>query len=232
MGLVHWVVSANIRLEQTAGITRFIVDTLEACPAVGRCSGGALDELEMKMKNTNANPGNLGEGVYWAPEHYAGLVRRFVIIGVDSVVICFVPAIIIVLVFDLPKNIDQIFSSKTYVFLLFSYLYLAIIKRSEWGTVGYRLTGVRIVNLEGKVPSLWRMTFRFLLLIFGPFHILIDILWLGGDENKQTLRDKIVGTYVIKHDAPPLGRGPQQLVAYYLLGWNFWFREVRRSVAA
>jgi len=42
VGLLHWVVSANIRLEHTAGISRFIIDILEACPAVGRCSGGAF----------------------------------------------------------------------------------------------------------------------------------------------------------------------------------------------
>ena len=181
------------------------------------------------MKKLPPKSDGFGQGVYYATEDYAGLVRRFVIIGVDFMVICFVPAIIIVLIFDLPKNIDHIFSSKMYVFLLFSYLYLAIIKRSDWGTVGYRLTGVRIVNLKGKRPSLWQMTFRFLLLVFGPFHILIDLFWLGGDDYKQTLRDKIVGTYVIKHDALPLGKGEQLLVPYYFFTWSFWFREVRRS---
>ena len=181
------------------------------------------------MKKSSSKADGLGQGVYYAPGDYAGLLRRFIIIGMDFIVICFFSAIIIVLIFDLPKNIDYIFSSKTYVFLLFSYLYLAIIKRSDWGTVGYRLTGVRIVNLEGKRPSLWQMTFRFLLLVFGPFHILIDLFWLGGDDYRQTLRDKIVGTYVIKHDALPLGKGEQLLVPYYFFTWALWFREVKRS---
>jgi len=171
---------------------------------------------------------SLGEGVYFAPKDYAGLIRRFVIIGVDFVVICFVSFIIIVLFFDLPQDIDHLFPPKIYVFFLFSYLYLAFIKRSDWGTVGYRLTGVRIVNLEGKRPSIWQMTFRFLLLVFGPIHFLFDFFWLGGDEYRQTLRDKIVGTYVIKDDAVPLGTGEQLLVPYFLFGWSMVFREVKK----
>ncbi len=181
------------------------------------------------MKESLSENRGLGEGVYYASKDYACLIRRFIIIGVDFVVMCFVSFITIVLFFDLPQDIYHLFLSKTYVVLLFSYLYLAIIKRSDWGTVGYRLTGVRIVNLVGKRPSLWQMTFRFLLLVFGPFYFLLDILWLGGDEYKQTLRDKIVGTYVIRHDALPLGRGEQLLVQYFLFAWTFMFREVKRS---
>jgi uncharacterized RDD family membrane protein YckC len=181
------------------------------------------------MKNVDTESGSLGEGVYYASEDYAGLIRRFIIIGVDLVVIYFASIFVIVIFFDLPAQFDQLISSKLYVVLVLSYLYLAIIKRSDWGTVGYRLTGVRIVNLRGDRPSLWQMTLRFLLLVFGPLHFLLDILWLGGDEYKQTLRDKIVGTYVIRHDALPLGRGEQLLVQYYLFAWTLMFREVKRS---
>lgn len=158
----------------------------------------------MKIKNTHAESWNLGEGVYYAADDYASLIRRFIIIALDLVVIYIASIFAIVLFFDLPAHIEQLISSKWYVVLVLSYFYLAIIKRSDWGTVGYWLTGVRGVNLEGQRPSLWQMTFRFLLLVFGPFHILIDLFWLGGDDYKQTLRDKIVGTYVLKQDALPL----------------------------
>ena len=182
------------------------------------------------MKNVDTETGSLGEGVYFASEDYAGLIRRFIIIAVDLVVIYFASLVVIVLFFDLPAHFDQLISSKLYVVLVLSYLYLAIIKRSDWGTVGYRLTGVRIVNLEGKRPSIWQMTFRFLLLVFGPIHFLFDFFWLGGDEYRQTLRDKIVGTYVIKDDAVPLGRGEQLLVQYFLFGWSMVFREVKKPL--
>ena len=188
-----------------------------------------LDEPEMKMKNAGAESGNLDEGVYYASEDYAGLLRKFIIITIDLVVIYFASIFAIVIFFDPPDHFDQLISSKLYLLLVLSYLYLTIIKRSDWGTVGYRLTGVRIVNLQGGRPSLSQMTIRFLLLVFGPFHSLLDIYWLGGGGYKQALRDRIVGTYVIRHDALPLGRGELLLVQYYLFAWTFMFREVKRS---
>jgi len=50
-----------------------------------------------------------------------------------------------------------------------------------------------------------KMTFRFALLAIGPFELLTDLLWLTGEETKQTLRDKFVGTYVVKKTAIPIG---------------------------
>jgi uncharacterized RDD family membrane protein YckC len=181
------------------------------------------------MMPASSKVDTLGEGVYYAPRGYAGLVRRCIIIGVDLLVVWFASVMTIVVLFDLPSEMGHVTTSKLFVLSVLSYLYLVLVKRSDWGTVGYRLTGVRIVNLEGKRPSVYQMTLRFLLFVFGPFHIIVDVLWLGGDENRQTLRDKIVGTYVIRDDALPAGRGQQQLVPYYLLGWNFRFREVKRA---
>jgi uncharacterized RDD family membrane protein YckC len=181
------------------------------------------------MMPSSSKMETLGEGVYYASRDYAGLMRRCIIIGVDLLVIWFAWVMTIVLLFDLPKEMGHVTTSKLVVLSVLSYLYLVLVKRSDWGTVGYRLTGVRIVNLEGKRPSLYQMTLRFFLLILGPIYIVLDVLWLGGDDNRQTLRDKIVGTYVIRDDALPAGRGLQQLVPYYLFGWSFVFREVKRA---
>jgi uncharacterized RDD family membrane protein YckC len=109
-------------------------------------------------------------------------------------------------------------------------LYLTVLKRTDFGTLGYWLTGVKIVNLKGKRPSLWQMTFRFIMLILGPFNFIVDVLWLGGDEHRQTLRDKVVGTYVVKDEAIPLGEGEQTLVPYFFLTWCLMFREVKRGL--
>ena len=48
---------------------------------------------------------------------------------------------------------------------------------------------------------------RYLLLLFGPIEWIVAILWLTGEETKQTFRDKHVGTYVVKENANPIGNG-------------------------
>ena len=129
----------------------------------------------------------------------------------------------------LPEDQELIFISNLPIMLFISYIYLVLIKRSNWGTLGYMITRVKIVSLEGKKPSIWKMTLRFLLLIVGPINFFFDIFWLTGDEHKQTLRDKIVGNYVIAEDAAPLGRNKILYTSYYLFGWSFVFREVKIS---
>ena len=185
--------------------------------------------MEEDREKVSSEQEGLEEGVYYASTDYAGLFARFVIIGVDLAVLCLLFWIIIGLGYALSGEFDSLILLKLNLTLLLSYVYLVIIKRSDWGTVGYRLTGVRIVSIEGRRPSIWQMTLRLLFLILGPFNFLLDILWLSGDDYKQALRDKIAGTYVVRHDAVPMGRGEQLFVSYFLLGWNFVFREVKQS---
>lgn len=73
------------------------------------------------------------------------------------------------------------------------------------------------------------MTWRFVLLIFGPFYLLVDLFWLSGDENKQTLRDKFAKTYVVRANAKPIGSGLIKFVNYYFWGMAFIFAEVKKE---
>lgn len=166
------------------------------------------------------------KGVFYADKDYAGIPRRLLILAIDFIVLACIAFIILILPVSLES--ETILSFKLLGILLISYYYLAILKRSERGTLGYHLTGVRIVDLEGKRPSIWKMTFRFLLLVFGPFNFILDVFWLGGDKDKQTLRDKVVGTYVINRQADPVGDGAQKYVQYSLMTYNLLFREVSR----
>jgi uncharacterized RDD family membrane protein YckC len=180
-------------------------------------------------KEAEIKSGEPKEGVYYAVNDYAGLLKRYFIIGVDLTVIYIFSLFVIVAFFDLPEKRELLIVSKLHVVFFISYIYLVIVKRSDWGTLGYILAGVRIVSLEGEKPPIWNMTLRFLLLIFGPVHFILDILYLSGDKYKQTLRDKIVGTYVIAQDAVPIGRGEQMYVSYFFFGWSIVFREVKMS---
>jgi uncharacterized RDD family membrane protein YckC len=107
-------------------------------------------------------------------------------------------------------------------------MYFVILKRTSVGTLGYFLASARIVDLDGNRPSISRMTYRFLLSAFGPLSIVYDCLWLCNDQNKQTLRDKLAGTYVVDINAKPAGHGQKILtpISFFLLFYSF--TEVKR----
>lgn len=185
--------------------------------------------MKENNKHISSKTSDLPEGFYYAREDYAGLLKRFAILFIDSVVILFVSLIFIVLfsgIFNLADDPTPVIL----FLLLISYIYLTLMKRT-WGTVGYWITGVQIVDLEGEEPSMWDMTIRYLLLVLGPINLLFDLFWLCSDENKQTLRDKIAATYVIKRNAMPLGYGQQKFTPYFIGGYSFSFKEVKRSTA-
>ncbi len=66
-----------------------------------------------------------------------------------------------------------------------------------------------------------------MLLTFGPFSLIIDLLWLTGETTRQTLRDKYIGTYVVRSDSAPKGTGQLQRVSLDFIGWHLVFKEVK-----
>ena len=111
---------------------------------------------------------SLGEGVYFASDDYVGIMRRVVILVVDL-------AVLVVVYFALATPLIAMTGDLSETFLLIYCLcvwaYLTVLKASTLRTVGYRLTGSRILNLRGQRPSIYRMTFRLLLWAFGPFNL-------------------------------------------------------------
>lgn len=167
------------------------------------------------------------EGVYFAPGDYAGLLSRLVVVIVDLGVLLFVA-------WSTAVGTDRYLPPKSAEQFIFgvwagaSFLYLVLMERSRVGTLGLRLLRLRIVDLHGHPPSVLRMSFRFALLILGPVHLFLDLLWIGGDRDKQMLRDKLAGTYMVKRNALPAGRGAVRWVHYTLMGYALIFPEVER----
>ena len=93
---------------------------------------------------------SLGEGVYFAHDDYVGMMPRVVILVVDLAVlvaaliigygICFLISAILE---DITDVLNSVFAL---LYLFFVWVYLTILKSSRVRTVGYRLTGCRIVN--------------------------------------------------------------------------------------
>jgi uncharacterized RDD family membrane protein YckC len=111
-------------------------------------------------------------------------------------------------------------------FAVFCYLYLAVLARSRFGTLGYTLASVQVLDLSGMRPSLACMSFRTVFAVLGPINALLDVIWLGGDSHRQALRDKLAGTYIIRKGAVPGGEGPQRHVLVWFLTYSFVVREV------
>ena len=168
-------------------------------------------------------------GVIYKKSEYAGLIKRIVIAVVDILVILIVSFVVLFLTDYLIYDETTYLKFNIIFFLIFSVCYLALLKRSKFGTLGYILTGVKIVNLKGRKPSVFDMVFRTLLLTIGPFELFFDIIWLTQESTKQTLRDKYVGTYVINRSAVPIADCVLQNVNLNVMGWNLMYREVNEE---
>jgi uncharacterized RDD family membrane protein YckC len=177
-----------------------------------------------------SNPISDGSVVF-ADRDYAGLFRRIVIVFVDAVVIVLAGIFLIavwVMVSD-PRDAQEPPPEYWFTWLAIAYVYMVILKRSRLRTLGFWFAGVRIVDHSGQPPSVLRMTFRFLLLILGPIHPIIDLFWLGGDRHRQTLRDKFAGTYVVNRTARPAGPGIRKSAYYNFMAATLIFTEIHAA---
>lgn len=178
---------------------------------------------------------SLGDADYYDPKDYVGIGKRIIVMIIDSFVIVLLGIAIWMPFFELIlTEAIQSDPSGTYciIYLIAIWLYLAPIKRSEFGTVGYRLLGIKLVSAKGGRPSLINMTIRMMLWMFGPFNFVLDLLWLVIDSENQSLRDCYLGTYLVARNAHPTGRAPVHLARYYAMGFALAYPRVCRPKQA
>lgn len=154
----------------------------------------------------------------------AGLVRRSAALAVDLAVVFFVCGSIVACGSGL--GLSQRVANL--VALCVAWSYLAGLKAGARGTLGYRVARVQLVDLRGNPARLGLCTARFLFLFGGPLNLLFDLFWLTTDPNRQTLRDKLSGTYVVRRGALPAGRGPITYPTYFIASMSFTMPEVLR----
>ena len=175
------------------------------------------------------------EGVYYRRADYAGVFRRLLIESVDfSVAFAVSSALTLITLFIfMPEDTSsQAFVDRlTWILLIVWpsvwFTYLVILKRTRFRTLGYLIGGAKIVNLQGALPGIGALTIRLAFATIGPINVIIDLFWITGDDNRQALRDKFAGTYVINKKAKPAGRGKIVYRRYSMI-FNFLFREVQR----
>ncbi|WP_165698817.1 RDD family protein [Bremerella volcania] len=174
---------------------------------------------------------SLGEADYYDPRDYAGVFRRLLIYFIDLVVLVMLGVLMwIPLMFLIIGGVIRTDPSFLFwtTYLLVVWGYLAPIKRSRFGTLGYRLMGINIVSAQGGPPSLLVMTARMLIWILTPFSLFVDLFWIGADSERQILRDCYLGTYLIKRNAKAIGRGPVNLTRYFAMSFALAYPRVRR----
>ena len=108
------------------------------------------------------------EGVYYRTGDCAGILRRLFIQVVDFAVVV---ALILLLcwIAGFSEKLDAALVPLSFALC---HGYLAGLKATRLGTLGYLLAGVRLVDLQGRTASLWRSTFRFGFLVLGPLNLL------------------------------------------------------------
>ena len=177
--------------------------------------------------------------VCYSPEDYAGFWRRTFVEFVDlgAVALFLVPIVLLAAVWEVGQRDVAGGPIDTTLFILVAwalsvYGYLVVLKRSRIKTLGYRLARVRVVDIHGRPPGLGALSLRFLFSVFGPFNILLDLLWIPSDRCRQSLRDKAAHTYVVRAHAQPVGEGRVIYRQYYLMGWSLVFQEVEPAAPA
>lgn len=174
---------------------------------------------------------SLGDADYYDPKAYAGFGTRILIMIVDLFLILLLGITLWVPLAGLWIGgvIESDPSGYFWILYLFTiWIYLAPIKRSDFGTIGYKLLGVKLVSAKGGRPSLVNMSVRMMLWMFGPFNFLMDLLWLGADTESQSLRDCYLETYLVSRSATPTGRAPVHLTRYNALGFALSYPRVCR----
>jgi uncharacterized RDD family membrane protein YckC len=151
------------------------------------------------------------------------LIDSIVIVAIG--ILLWIPFLVLIIAGVIQSDPSGIF---WLAFLAAIWGYLAPVKRSDLGTIGYKLLGIKLVSAKGGRPSLISMTIRMIMWIFGPFNHVLDLMWLGADSENQSLRDCYLGTYLINRNAIPIGRAPVHLTRYHAMGFALSYPRVCR----
>jgi uncharacterized RDD family membrane protein YckC len=77
--------------------------------------------------------------------------------------------------------------------------YSAVLESSVWqGTVGKKLLGLKVTDLDGRRISVGRATGRFAAGLVAALPFCIGFMMVGWTKRKQGLHDMMAGTLVIK----------------------------------
>lgn len=92
-------------------------------------------------------------GVYYSRDDYAGFWRRLVVDLIDFAIL-FIVVVTVTLgaAFILPAGEQAIPHVLFWSGIVLGFVYLVLLKRSRFRTLGYLVGGVRVVSIQGQRP--------------------------------------------------------------------------------
>ncbi len=106
---------------------------------------------------------SLGDADYYDEAQYAGFGSRLLVMSIDAIVLLVVgmalwaPFAILIMSGKVEQDPSGYF---WLLYLVAIWVYLAPIKRSDFGTIGMKLLGLKLVSAKGGSPSLLNMSMR------------------------------------------------------------------------
>jgi len=92
--------------------------------------------------------------------------------------------------------------------LVFTWLYSALFQTSAWqATIGMRLAGVKVTDLQGRRLSFTRATARYAAKRLVVLTLYLGFLVIVATDRRQALHDVLAGTLVVRRREPVAG-GP------------------------
>ena len=90
------------------------------------------------------------------------------------------------------------------VSLLAGWLYFAWLESSSWqATVGKKVCGLRVTDLNGNQITFGKATGRYFAKIISAIILLIGFIMIAFSDTKQGLHDQLAGTLVLRGPAVP-----------------------------
>ena len=181
------------------GVT--VPDGAVVCPACGQATGGVAAPVYAAARPLVV---------------YAGFWLRFVAWIIDRILLGVVTRLLLFPFLGLsalrmilrghpnPEDLVPLFGTMARLFfvgLVLDWLYYALLESSAWqGTVGKKVLGLRVTDLQLNRISFGRATGRFFARIISGFTLLIGFIMAGFTEKKQALHDIIAGCLVIRQE--------------------------------
>jgi uncharacterized RDD family membrane protein YckC len=93
--------------------------------------------------------------------------------------------------------------------ILVSWIYHAVLESSSWqGTLGKKVCGLRVTDMNGNQISFARATGRFFGMMLSGMICMIGFFMVAFTEKKQGLHDMLANTLVLKGPAVPNYEAP------------------------
>jgi uncharacterized RDD family membrane protein YckC len=89
--------------------------------------------------------------------------------------------------------------------LAIAVIYLLVFQATLGRTLGMRAIGLRVIDVYGEPPALWRAGLRTAGYLASAATLGLGFVWVGFDRDKRGLHDWLAGTYVIRDGAKPAG---------------------------